>query len=153
MADAPPRRGDATAPEGGAHAQAPAYGPFMGKKAGASSKPKTPKYRNRKCQADGKHFDSEKERTRYFELMARLRRGEIADLRLQVRYVLIDRGLRDDGTTERASHYVADFVYFDKQRKRLTVEDVKSEITKKNPTYVLKRKLMLSRYGISVTEI
>lgn len=53
---------------------------------------------------------------------------------------------------ERASHYEADFVvhYAD---GRMEVIDVKSEITRKEPRYILKRKLMLHVHGIKVREM
>lgn len=47
--------------------------------------------------------------------------------------------------------YTADFVYRDKDGKEV-VEDVKSEVTRKEADYVLRRKLMLDRHGILVLE-
>jgi hypothetical protein len=46
--------------------------------------------------------------------------------------------------------YTADFVY--KQDDKLVVEDCKSDITRKEPDYVLRRKLMLYRYKIKILE-
>ncbi len=69
------------------------------------------------------------------------------------RYVLIERRQRDDGTWEKATKYVADFVYTDVATGKTVVEDVKSPATRKNPTYVLKRKLMLDRHGITIKEL
>ena len=53
---------------------------------------------------------------------------------------------------ERASHYEADFVvhYAD---GHMEVIDVKSEITRKEPRYILKRKLMLYVHGIRLREV
>jgi len=113
----------------------------------------TPKYRNRKCEHDGIRFDSEKERARYFELVQMQAAGLIRDLRLQVPFVLTERAQRDDGKWERASKYIADFVYFDAQAGKQVVEDVKSPITRKNLTYVQKRKDMLSVHKISIKEV
>ncbi|WP_321799731.1 DUF1064 domain-containing protein [Burkholderia sp. BCC1988] len=112
-----------------------------------------PKYRNRKCEHDGIRFDSEKERARYFELVRMQAAGLIRDLRLQIPFVLTERMQRDDGRWERASKYVADFVYVDCETGKQVVEDVKSPITRKNPTYVQKRKDMLAVHKISIREV
>lgn len=52
---------------------------------------------------------------------------------------------------EKKAVYTADFVYTDKDRN-LVVEDVKSDITRKEPDYVLRRKLMLRVHGIRIRE-
>lgn len=49
---------------------------------------------------------------------------------------------------ERPVYYYADFVY--KMDRQLVVEDVKGY---KTPEYVIKRKLMLSVYGIQIHEV
>ncbi|AIO44855.1 hypothetical protein DM44_4808 [Burkholderia cepacia] len=112
-----------------------------------------PKYRNRKCEHDGIRFDSEKERARYFELVRMQAAGLIRDLRLQVPYLLTERLQRDDGTWERASKYLADFVYYECATGKQVVEDVKSPITRKNAAYIQKRKTMLAVHGITIKEV
>lgn len=52
---------------------------------------------------------------------------------------------------EQNAVYTADFVYRDKEGNEV-VEDVKSEITRKEADYVLRRKLMLDRHGIRILE-
>ena len=47
--------------------------------------------------------------------------------------------------------YVADFVYEENGAK--VVEDVKSPITRKNPIYKLKKKMMMYVHGIEVKEV
>lgn len=47
--------------------------------------------------------------------------------------------------------YTADFTYYNKQDDYV-VEDVKSDYTRKEKDYVLRRKLMLDRYGIRIIE-
>ncbi|MCM2543890.1 DUF1064 domain-containing protein [Burkholderia glumae] len=121
--------------------------------AGAAMPGKPPKYRNTRCEHEGIRFDSVKERNRWFELMQQQVRGEIRDLRLQVRYELTPRKRRDDGTWERASFYVADFVYINVSTGKVVVEDVKSPATRKNRAYVQKRKAMLDKHGISIREV
>lgn len=95
-------------------------------------------------------YDSKKEcnRARQLKLMARA--GLISDLREQVRYKLIPSQHCDDGTLERAVHYVADFVYTDNETGRTVVEDTKGVRTKE---YIIKRKLMLYVHGIRIKEV
>ncbi|WP_213761960.1 DUF1064 domain-containing protein [Caballeronia sp. dw_19] len=114
---------------------------------------KPAKYRNTKCEHDGIKFDSQKERSRWFHLIQQQAAGIIRDLQLQVAFVLTERRQRDDGTWERASKYVADFVYIVVATGKQVVEDVKSVATRKNRTYIQKRKLMLEKHGITVKEI
>ena len=67
----------------------------------------------------------------------------------QVRYELIPVQRDEDGNVlERACYYVADFVYAGADGYTV-VEDVKGIRTK---AYLMKRKLMLYRYGISIQE-
>ncbi|WP_186140078.1 DUF1064 domain-containing protein [Burkholderia gladioli] len=127
--------------------------PFAPQALGAPAPAKQPKYRNSKCEHEGVKFDSRKERSRWFHLIQLQAAREIRDLQLQVAYVLIERRQRDDGIWERATKYVADFVYTDVATGKTVVEDVKSPATRKNPTYVLKRKLMLDRHGITIKEL
>lgn len=55
-------------------------------------------------------------------------------------------------TVEKAAYYTADFVYTD--RNGIThVEDVKSEYTRREKDYILRRKLMLFRHDIQLEEI
>jgi hypothetical protein len=114
---------------------------------------KQAKYRNTKCEHEGIKFDSQKERSRWFHLIQLQAAGAIRDLELQASFVLTERRQRDDGTWERASKYVADFVYTVVATGKQVVEDVKSEATRKNRTYIQKRKQMLEKYGITVKEI
>lgn len=121
------------------------------------------KYRNKKVILDGIEFDSRKEAQRWFELRMLERAGEIKHLCRQVPFELIPsqvetferygkKGQRlKDGTRtlEKGCYYVADFVYNEKDGK-MVVEDTKGFKTK---AYVIKRKLMLERYGIRIQEI
>ena len=81
------------------------------------------------------------------ELMLLEKAGEIDGLRRQVKYELIPK---QDG--ERACHYVADFVYTDLKSGKVVVEDVKSEATRKDKAYIIKRKLMKYLKGIKISE-
>lgn len=110
------------------------------------------KYGNHKVSADGRIFDSKKEYRRYEELKLLLNSGVITDLETQVKYELVPSQKVNGKVKERAICYLADFVY--KTKDGITiVEDVKSEITRKTPQYIIKRKLMLFLKGIEVKEV
>lgn len=94
-------------------------------------------------------FDSRKEYNRYLILSDMEKHGEIIELERQVEFLLIPAQRDDKGKViERAVKYKADFRY--KQNGNLIVEDVKGIKTKE---YVIKRKLMLERYGIRIKEV
>lgn len=101
------------------------------------------KYHAKKVQYDGKSFASGFERDRYVELKGLEDLGIIKNLQVQVRYEVIPK---QEG--ERATHYIADFVYED--NGKVVVEDTKGYST---PDYIMKRKLMLLVHGIKVQEI
>lgn len=123
------------------------------------------KYGNRKCQYNDIVFDSKHEMQRYKELLLLQRAGEIEDLKLQERFELIPaqyelcveiyksgphKGQTKRGKLlERPVEYVADFVYWDVKKCCLVVEDTKGVKTKE---YIIKRKLMLYKYGLRVLE-
>lgn len=123
------------------------------------------KYRSKKVKVDGISFHSKKEATRYKELKQLERAGEISDLRLQVKYVLIpaQREWTDEKYTkgrkkgclkpgkvvERECVYIADFVYT-VPGQGVIVEDTKGFRTKE---YIIKRKLMLYVHGIQIKEV
>ena len=104
---------------------------------------KIPKYRNEKTIIDGITFQSKKEANRYFELKMLQKAGEISALELQPKYEIIP-AVTWNGKQLQARYYIADFQYW--QDGNGIVEDVKSEITRKNPVYTLKRQLFLLKY-------
>ena len=123
------------------------------------------KYYNIKTRAsDGTALDSLKEARRYEELLILKRAGKIKDLQRQVRYELIPaqyetyekfsksgERLKDGRRLiERKVEYVADFVYTNAETGENIVEDTKGVKTK---DYIIKRKLMLSVYGIRIKEV
>lgn len=111
------------------------------------------KYGNKKTELDGIVFDSKKEATRWAELKLLQRAGEIYDLRRQVPFAVIPAQKDANGKTiEREAKYIADFTYRDSKTGRITVEDTKSEATR-TKEYILKRKLMLYRFGIKIKEV
>jgi hypothetical protein len=92
---------------------------------------------------DGFRFDSKREAARWGELKLLQRAGLIAELERQIRYPML---VND----QLICTYVADFRYRD--RGRIVVEDVKSAITRREPTYRLKVKLLKALHGIEVFE-
>lgn len=120
---------------------------------------KSNKYKNEKIECDGIVFDSKKELNRYQELQLLLKAGEIRDLQLQVKYILIptqrevfkdeDGNLKARKVIERECSYVADFVYIDKKGDTV-VEDTKGFRTE---VYKIKKKLMLQVHKIEIKEI
>ena len=121
------------------------------------------KYHAKKVMIDGEVFDSRKEADRWCELLLLEKAGQILGLKRQVRYLLIPEqrepdtqgprgGIRKGKVIERAVYYVADFVYDvpdGNEGSHIVVEDSKGVRT---PEYILKRKLMLDRYGIRIRE-
>ena len=108
------------------------------------------KYRNIKAEVDGIFFASKAEARRYKYLKFLENLGVIRSLSIQVSYELTPKLKRSDGKIERASHYVADFVYWCNERKRLIVEDVKGG--ESTQLFIQKRKIMLEKHGITITE-
>ncbi len=99
------------------------------------------KYGNRKVELDGKKFDSQHEAAVYQELMLRVRAGELKCVCRQVPFDL-PGGIQ----------YIADFVTVGPDL-RIEVIDAKSEATKKNAVYVIKKKQMLDCWGIAIREL
>ena len=112
------------------------------------------KYHNTKTRYNDMSFDSVKEKRRYQQLLDLRNAGEISDLRAQVKFVLIP-AQRDPVTgklLERECSYYADFVYV--QDGKTVVEDVKGyRQGQAYNLFVIKRKLMLFRFGIQIKEV
>ena len=106
------------------------------------------KYRNRKTKYNGMTFDSIREARRYRTLRLLEDAGDIHNLRRQVKFVLIPTQRIDGKLIEKECSYKADFVYEDADGKTV-VEDAKGVRT---DAYIIKRKLMLWRYGIRIKE-
>ena len=102
---------------------------------------KRSKYGNKKTVVGNIVFDSKKESERFLELNMLEKAGVIKNLERQKRFEVVPK---TEG--ERAVYYVADFTYQDVASGKLICEDVKSEITKKNPAYIIKRKLFKYLY-------
>ena len=110
------------------------------------------KFGARKIRNEWGEFDSRAEMARYIELVQMQRMGLINGLQRQVRYEIIpaikvqkEIALKTktkvvERVDEKAAHYTCDFQYT--QDGVLVIEDAKSEATRKEKDYVLRRKLM-----------
>lgn len=120
------------------------------------------KYNSQKTKRGAIVFDSKREAERYDELMIMLRAGEIGNLKLQPTFTLQESYMTPEGERIRAIKYVADFSYVKMVEEHddiasqytpvLVVEDVKSKATR-TPQYLMKRKMMQERFGITVQEV
>ena len=119
------------------------------------------KYHNKKVTYDGYTFDSRKECDRYIVLKELQKRGDIAQLELQKKFVLLpaqrapdtvnSRGKPVKGKViEKECAYYADFVYFDNKSQQFVVEDAKGM---KTEVYRIKKKLMMYVHGIRIKEV
>ena len=108
------------------------------------------KYKSKKVMYKGMRFDSKKELKRYLVLEREEEQGLISGLQRQVRFELVPKAVNSvtGKTEERAAYYIADFVYTLPTGAKI-VEDVKGYRT---DTYLLKRKIMRWRYGITIKE-
>jgi len=130
------RRGRGTtspAPAGAPSPKGEGFGEGSGKRG---------KYGNRKVTVDGMKFDSQHEADYYFSVLwPRWLAGELVLLARQVPFDL-PGGIR----------YIADFVTVD-TAGRVEVIDAKSPATKKNRTYINKKKQMKAIWRIDILEV
>lgn len=110
-------------------------------KAPLQTENKRTKYGNKKVEIDGKKFDSMHEAEYYRELTLRRAAGEVKVIMRQVPFDL-PGGVR----------YFADFAILDKEGKFIVI-DAKSEATRKDKVYRIKKKQMKEIWGIEVIEV
>lgn len=127
--------------------------------------PKKPRQNNTSVTVCGIKFDSKWEADRYLQLLYLEQQGVIRDLQLQKKFELIPAvrwpdtvgkrgGVKQGKVIERAVNYVADFVYI--KNGETIVEDAKGYYDTSSAMYkvfIIKRKLMLWRYGLHVKEV
>lgn len=104
---------------------------------------KPSKYHAQKTVVDGVEYDSKKESKRAQELEYLEKLGKIKNLQKQVRFILQDEYVNNQGQKIRPISYIADFVY--EEDGKNIVEDVKSPATR-TEVYRIKRKLFEYRY-------
>lgn len=106
------------------------------------------KYHAVKVKTDDGVFDSKKEYKEWLKLKKLQEQGTITDLQRQVEFVLIPTQYINGHLAEQRCVYKADFVYYN--QGILIVEDTKGF---KTPDYIIKRKLMLHKFQIKITEV
>jgi hypothetical protein len=112
--------------------------------------PKTNKYRNQPVTVDGVKFDSKKEYARWQQLKMLESAGKVSNLRRQVSFELAP-AVTLHGRKKPALRYVADHAY--EENGVMVYEDVKSEITRKDPVYRMKIHLLMSVHGVEIREV
>ncbi len=122
----------------------------------AAGIPARSKYGNVKTGRAALHFDSKKEAARFDELMTLVAAGAIRDLRLQDAFTLQRAYTTPEGQRVRPIKYVADFTYYRRagggDAWEFVVEDVKSKPTR-TKEYMMKKKMMAERLGLTITEV
>lgn len=121
------------------------------------------KYKNKKIEIDGIKFDSTKEGKRYLVLKQALYDGKIKDLKMQVKYELI-QSIKEEyvehlktkdrvktRTLQLPITYTCDFQYM--KDGELIIEDVKASPKILPKEFVLKEKLMFWKYRIKIRKV
>lgn len=123
------------------------------------------KYGNKHVWYDGIEFVSKAEGDYYLYLKQLEQNGVISNLRLQVPFEIIPavwgervKHLKTKDKTEKysiqkATYYIADFVYVVTATGQQEVVDVKSDETRTDPVYRLKKKMMQAYNNITIKEI
>ena len=112
-------------------------------------KPKPSRYRNEPVTVDGEKFASKKQYARWCQLKMLEKAGKIANLEREVPFELAP-GVTLSGKRKPSVRYYADAVYEEDGAK--VVEDTKSDITRRDPVYRIKKHLMMSVHGIEIME-
>ena len=107
----------------------------------APAEPRRSKYGNRKTTVDGRTFDSKHEAEGFERLKLQVQAGEYRAVACQVAFALPGR-----------IRYVADFVLL-RNDGVYSVLDAKSEATRKDKVYRMKKRLMRECLGIEIQEV
>ena len=127
---------------------------FLGATARLATKRR--KFRNTPVEVDGVRFDSKLEAKYYAALQLREKAGDIRNLRRQVTFAL-------DVNGQTVCAFRADFVFEERapvetlwgedERWVSVVADCKSPVTRREPAYRIKSKLMKAVHGITIREV
>lgn len=101
------------------------------------------KYHAQKTVVGGNTYDSKKEANRAMQLQYMEKAGLIRDLQEQVRFILQEEYVNNEGKKVRPISYVADFTYTQNGQK--VIEDTKSPATR-TQVYLLKKKIVMYKY-------
>ena len=111
---------------------------------------KNNKFGNKIVYVDGMKFDSEFENQRWEDLKNMQRAKEIKNLRRQVKFELQPSYIKNDKVIQ-PINYVADFVYYDINKRGFIIEDTKGY---KTEIYKLKKKIFEYKYpDLEIKEI
>ena len=125
--------------------------PALGQISGWGEK-STGRIKHEKVKVGDIEFDSLAEHDRYLELRVMERAGIISDLECHPKYEVLPKQETPAGKPNfKPVVYTPDFRY--KRDGKTVVEEVKSEYTRKEKDYVIRRKLILYTLGIYVEEI
>ncbi len=97
-------------------------------------------------------FDSKREAYHYLDLRDRLKHGRIRDLELQPRTAIVIGGVPVRYPSGRQMFYVGDFQYFDIERGKIVIDDVKMQSGFLTEIYIFKRALMHTM-GLTINEV
>lgn len=113
---------------------------------------KTSKYKAKKCVYNGITYDSIKEGNYAKQLDLLLKAGKICNLERQVKYKWIEtHTINFTGKEIQFKRsYIADFVYYDKEKQEVVVCDVKGFRTAE---YKKKKKIVEAIFEFKITEI
>lgn len=101
------------------------------------------KYHAQKTVVGAKTYDSKKEANRAMQLQYMEKAGLIRDLQEQVRFILQEEYINNEGKNIRPISYLADFTYTQNGQK--VIEDTKSPATR-TQVYLLKKKIVMYKY-------
>lgn len=104
------------------------------------------KYKANKTIINGVQFDSRKESIRNAALEEMVLAGKISRLKRQVRFLLQEGYINNQGQKIRPIYYIADFMYFDNEERCWVVEDVKGSKATLTEAYKIKKKLFGYKY-------
>lgn len=114
---------------------------------------KSGKVPHQRIVANGIEFDSKAEHDRYLELLLLERAGLISELECHPSYTILPKQETPKGCSNfRPVVYTPDFRYKDKDGRE-RVEEIKSEYTREEKDYVIRRKLIYYTLGIYVEEL
>ena len=98
-------------------------------------------------------FDSVAEHDRYLELLVMQKTGQIKELECHPKYEILPKQVTPPGKQNfKPVIYTPDFRYKTADGREV-VEEVKSEYTRKEKDYVIRRKLIFYTLGVYVEEI
>lgn len=101
------------------------------------------KFHAKKTIYNGVTYDSKKEANRAYYLHILELAGKVTNLERQKRFELQEKYTNNKGEKIRAIEYIADFFYFDTEKRQWIVEDTKGFRT---PEYKIKKKIFEYKY-------